>query len=244
MQAHLFDQMEAIQRRHFWFRARARIVLALLERHWTQGCRVLDAGCGTGLLLSMLPADARLSGLDPSEHALEHARRTLSARSADLRKGSLPDALPFPAQSQDLILLTDVLEHIEDDGATLRSLRALLAPGGRLLITVPAYGFLWSRHDEEHEHFRRYTRSGLATLLAATGLRPLNLSYYNTLLFPLVLVIRVLKRITGDHGGDMDLPSPPVNELMYRIFAFERHWTGRLPMPFGVSLIALVERAD
>jgi SAM-dependent methyltransferase len=243
MRDHLFDQMEATQRVHFWFRARARIVLRLLKPLLKPGMRVMDAGCGTGLLLSQLPGNLQLAGLDPSPKALEHAGRLLG-QGADLRQGSLPGEIPFDESSQDLILLTDVLEHIKEDRATLQALYRRLKPGGRLLLTVPAFSFLWSHHDEEHEHFRRYTKGELNQLLKDAGFKLDYSSYYNSLLFPLVLGIRLLKKVFGDKGGDMDLPAAPVNSILYHIFSLERLWIGRLAMPLGVSLIVLARRPE
>ncbi len=235
--------MEQVQRRHFWFRARAEILLDLLTPLAEDGRRVLDVGCGTGLLLASLPAGSRLAGLDSSERALSHARRRLG-ESADLRSGSLPAQIPFEENSQDLITLTDVLEHIEDDRATLVELRRRLAPGGRLLLTVPAFSFLWSRHDEEHGHFRRYRAPALRRLLEDSGFRVERLGYFNFLLFPMVLAVRALKKITGDRGGDMEIPGAPLNALLYTIFRSERIWLRRGSFPWGVSLLAVARREE
>lgn len=240
MKDELIDQMERVQREHFWFRARAEILLALLQPLLRPGLRVLDAGCGTGLLLSRLPGGLMLSGLDLSPRALEHAAARLPG--ADLRAGSLPGPLPFEPASQDLILLTDVLEHIQDDDATLTALGTLLAPGGRLLLTVPALPKLWTRHDEEHGHFRRYTRAQLALRLAAAGFEIEKLSYYNCLLLPLVLTVRGLKRLLGRNGDDMETPARPINALLYQVFALERHWLPLANFPLGVSLLAVARR--
>jgi len=242
MDDRLIDQMERVQREHFWFRARAEIVLALLEPRLAPGMRVLDAGCGTGLLLSRLPAGVALAGLDASERALEHARHRLDARRADLRRGALPADPAFPPASFDWILLTDVLEHLDDDSASLAVLRGLLKPGGRLLLTVPAFRWLWTKHDEEHGHRRRYVRRELAARLAGAGLAVEKLTYYNALLLPLVLAARWAKRLTGRDGDDMETPAPAVNALLHRIFALERRWLRRRGFPAGVSLLAIARR--
>jgi SAM-dependent methyltransferase len=242
MDDRLIDQMERVQQEHFWFRARADIVLALLEPRLRPGMCVLDAGCGTGLLLSRLPGTVALAGLDSSPRALEHASRRLGERGADLRQGSLPGELPFPEGSVDWILLTDVLEHLEDDKGSLAVLGRLLKPGGRLLLTVPAHRWLWTKHDEEHGHHRRYTRPELAARLNEAGLAIEKLSYYNSLLLPAVLAVRWAKRLSGRDGDDMEPPAPPLNALLYRIFALERHWLARGSFPTGVSLLAIARR--
>lgn len=240
MRDELIDQMERVQREHFWFQARSRILLTLLEPRLAPGARVLDAGCGTGLLLSQLPAGLRLAGLDLSPRALEHAARRLPG--AELRSGSLPGDLPFEPGSQDWILLTDVLEHVEDDDAALAALGGLLAPGGRLLLTVPAFPFLWTRHDAEHGHFRRYTRPQLRARLLEAGFTIERLTFYNTLLFPAVLAVRALKRLTGREGDDMEIPPAPLNTLFRWIFSLERLWLPVAGFPVGVSLLAIARK--
>jgi SAM-dependent methyltransferase len=242
MRDELIDLMERVQREHFWFRARAAILLRLLRPWLRPGLRVLDAGCGTGLLLSRLPPGLILAGLDASPRALVHARARLPQ--ADLREGTLPAPLPFPPVGQDLILLTDVLEHVEEDLSALRALRGMLAPGGRLLLTVPALPGLWTRHDEEHGHFRRYTRGQLRSLLLQAGLRVERLSHYNALLLPLVLASRWTRRLLGRDGDDMELPAAPVNALLYHVFALERHWLPWAGFPMGVSLLAVARREE
>lgn len=237
MRDELIDQMERVQREHFWFRARALLLLRIMEPWLKPGLRVLDAGCGTGLLLAGLPRDLQLAGLDISTRALEHAARRLPM--ADLRQGALPQAMPFERESQDLVLLTDVLEHIPDDAGTLRSLHGVLKPGGRLVLTVPALPFLWTRHDEEHGHQRRYTRRQLHQRMLEAGFEVEKLSYYNSLLLPLVLAVRALKKLTGRDGDDMELPVAPLNALLFQIFALERYWLPWRGFPVGVSLLAL-----
>jgi SAM-dependent methyltransferase len=242
MRDELIDQMERVQREHFWFRARAAILHRLLRPWLRSGLRVLDAGCGTGLLLAGLPAGLRLAGLDSSPRALAHAAARLPG--ADLRLGALPGPLPFPPGGQDLILLTDVLEHIADDGAALAALAALLAPGGRLLLTVPAHPALWTRHDEEHGHQRRYTRRTLRRVIDQAGLRVERLTGFNCLLLPAVLAVRLLKRLTGRDGDDMEPPPAPLNALLQWIFALERFWLPHAGFPAGVSLLAIARRPD
>jgi len=237
--------MEEVQQTHFWFRARAEILLWLLKEHLEPGQSVLDVGCGTGWLLSLLPTGLDLKGLDPSDHALKLAQSRLesaAAASLDLRHGTLPDETAFEAECADWILLTDVLEHVEDDRAALSALRTLLKPGARMMLTVPAFDFLWSPHDVEHGHFRRYRRAGLQELLEESGFTIETLSYYNCRLFPLVLLTRWVKRLFGRNTDDMALPSAPVNTLLSRVFAGEKYRLRHGSYPFGVSLIAVVKR--
>lgn len=176
---------------------------------------------------------------------LDEGARVLAARKAGVQvvAGRLPDELPFHPVSFDLITLLDVLEHVDDDLGTLASLASLLKPGGHLLLTVPAFPFLWSEHDVVHRHYRRYRRPELMARVEAAGLRVIHASYYNSILFPLVAVIRLAEKVFGAQGGqDLTMPPPWLNRLLCRIFASERRWLGRIVFPFGVSIVLLARR--
>jgi SAM-dependent methyltransferase len=148
----------------------------------------------------------------------------------------------FKRNGYDLIALLDVLEHVPDDLASLRAIHMRLRPGGALLLTVPANPWMWSAHDAAHHHFRRYTRKQLEELFLRSGLEVQLLSYFNTLLFPLVAAARIVGKITRRESADDKLPSAPVNAVLNSVFGLEAALLGRLPMPFGVSLVAVVRR--
>ena len=153
-------------------------------------------------------------------------------------------ALPgVPKGHYDLIAVLDVVEHIEDDVAALSAMRERLAPGGKILIAVPAHQWMWSAHDVVNHHHRRYSKATLTQAIRAAGLRPRKLGYFNSLLFPLAAGARVLGRITGRDDSDDSPPPAPVNALFETIFRFERHLVGRMPMPPGVSILTLAEPA-
>jgi len=117
-----------------------------------------------------------------------------------------------------------------------------LKPGGALLLTVPANPWMSSAHDAAHHHFRRYTRKQLEELFLRSGLEVQLLSYFNMLLFPLVAAARVAGKITRKQSADDKLPSAPINSMLNSVFGLEAALIGRLPMPFGVSLVAVVRR--
>lgn len=238
-----YVRMSDLESRHFWFLGRRDIIQNLLMQAVDQTCNddllILDAGCGTGGNLAWLSSLGQVVGIDFNEVAC-----SLSAeKTGCVIRASLLEGLPFKAESFDLITLLDVLEHLEKDLETLRELREKLKPGGRMLITVPAYRHLWSGHDVVHHHQRRYLKNQLHELLTASGLKIDYLSYYNTLLYPLVAMKRLLSRSThAEPVGDLKLPSPIINRLLYQIFSFEKHWIGKMNSPFGVSLVALAQR--
>lgn len=237
----IYDRMAAIEDEHWWFQARRAIVSSLIQRiSLSPDAWVLDAGSGTGGNLSMLIGFGDVVGMELDEGA----RRLASKKSGvTVVPGRLPDQVPFCEESFDLVTLLDVLEHVEDDQGTLNTLAHLLKPEGSLLITVPAFPFLWSEHDVVHRHYRRYRLRELVDKVEAAGLRVTHVSYYNTLLFPLISVIRLMEKMLGAKGGqDLAMPSPWLNRLLYKIFASERHWLGKGVFPFGVSIVLLARR--
>lgn len=238
MERDAYDRMAALQDRHWWFVARRRLVAAVLARlNLPAKARILEAGCGTGGNLSMLAAFGEVSAFEPDVGALAVA---VQQGPYKVLQGSLPDAVPFAWRGFDLVVALDVLEHINDDQGALVNLKKYLAPGGRLLLTVPAYRWLWSAHDARHHHHRRYTRRELRDQLGQAGYRVARIGYFNTLLFPLIVVARLVQNLRGQAGmPDDTMPRPWLNRLLSAVFSAEALWMGRGGMPFGVSLLAV-----
>lgn len=241
MDARIYAEMAALEQRHWWFAARRKILDKLISTlPLPEDAQILEAGCGTGGNLSMLACHGRVYGMENNAQALELA----AAKGAEclpvvqIAAGCLPETIPFVGQSFDLIVLLDVMEHLDDDASALRALRARLKPGGWLLITVPAYPFLWSRHDELHHHKRRYVARGLRAVIDASGCKVRYTSYFNTWLFPLIAAVRLM-RVREGQGSALSLPNAFVNALLTKLFASERLLLGRVSIPFGVSLLAL-----
>lgn len=243
MDRDVYTRMGALEDRHWWFVARRRILTEALERFvdLPPEARLLEVGCGTGGNLSMLGRFGSVAALEPDAEA-----RRLASRhgQADIRDGRLPSAIPFNGTRFDLVAALDVLEHLDDDAATLEALHDQLHPGGWLVLTVPAFSFLWSRHDEKHHHKRRYRKAGLVHLVTRAGFVPVRVTYFNTLLFPLIAGVRLLKTLFALGGKpDDDMPSPLVNRLLTAVFSSERRLLGRVPFPAGVSLLMIARRA-
>jgi SAM-dependent methyltransferase len=250
MRPEVYREMAAVQKRHWWFVARRRILasvigaLALPPR-----AEILEIGCGTGANLAMLSAFGRLSAMECDDHA--------RAIAADLRicpivAGGLPEPVPAFLDDGhfDLVCLLDVLEHIDDDRAGLARAGRLLKPTGRLLVTVPAYAWLWSAHDDAHHHRRRYTAGMLRQRVRESGLTVARLGYFNSLLFPLVAGIRTAKKLDrgdrgreGQEGSDAAMPSAWINALLSAVFGMERYVVPRTLFPFGTSVMAILSSA-
>jgi SAM-dependent methyltransferase len=246
MQSVMYDLHMEHERSHWWYTARRDIVLALLRRELAGRAgplRLLDIGCGAGGMLTHLAAFGEAIGVDPSPAALEFAR---SSSGLDIREGALPDALPFAATERfDVVTLLDVVEHVDDDAASLRAVHELLVPGGTAIITVPAFPFLWSGHDVVNEHRRRYVRRELAARLREAGFSIRLLSYYNMTLFLPISAVRLARRLLPgqqEPQPDIGRMPRPLNALLHHLFAAERFALPATRLPFGVSLIAVARR--
>ncbi len=241
MESKVYTRMASIENRHWWFVARRRILAEAVARYVPPSAcaRVLEAGCGTGGNLALLSRCGQVFGFEPHRQAREYARRR---GPFDLRDGRLPYDIPFEPGSFDLVAALDVLEHLDDDRASLAALADRLKPGGKVLITVPAFPFLWSHHDEQHHHRRRYRKRQLIRLIRENGLEPEFAGYFNSLLFPLVAGTRLAKRLLGLKGEEDQMPPPLINRFLTAVLSMERHLLGRLPMPFGVSILVIARK--
>lgn len=235
-----YQGMNAVENRHWWFTARRKIIDRLIaDMGLPQGARILEAGCGTGGNLALL---ARHGALEAFEYDAEARRLAALKGVCRINAGMLPDGVDAPDSTFDLVAMLDVLEHVEADVASLARLRTKLAPGGRLLVTVPAMPFLWSRHDELHHHKRRYTKDSLSAAMAAAGLTIDRVGYFNSLLFPLAVAQRLAAKATGREDPLDAVPARPLNSALEAVFASERHLVGKLAFPFGLSLFAVARR--
>jgi SAM-dependent methyltransferase len=239
-----YRQQFQLENGHWWFEGRRAVMWALLHRAGVRdGARMLDAGCGTGRNLQEFGRLGPATGVDPSPEAIDFCRQ----RGIEGATRGTIEHLEFPDGAFDLILATDVLEHLRDDRAALRELRRVAAPGATLLVTVPAYRWLWSGHDDEHHHFRRYTLRELRAALGAGGWRPLAESYFNSVLLPPIAAVRLLarrsRRDPGADRPDLRLTPPALNGLLAQPMRLEAALIGRgLRLPAGVS-IGVVARA-
>ncbi len=224
---------------HWWFLGRRAIIVSEIARWLPEGPRrIAELGCGSG---GLLPSIGRLGEVIGVE-ADPFLRATARERGLDVVAGALPDAVPLPAGELDAVCLFDVLEHLDDDGRALRAAAALLKPGGLLFVTVPAYGWLWTRHDEVLGHRRRYTARQLRHRLLDAGLAVERLTYFNALLAPPIILARLGGRLVGRRSHDLGRPWAPLNRWLARCFAAERHLLRWSTLPFGISLLAAARR--
>ncbi|HEY0044695.1 MAG TPA: class I SAM-dependent methyltransferase [Allosphingosinicella sp.] len=239
MERIVYDRMAELDERHWWYRARRAILADVIRRKvkLPRDARILEIGCGTGHNLEMLQAFGKADGIeiDPAARAMAEQRLGRTIGSAPL-----PQLTGVEDGAYDMVAILDVLEHVEEDREALQSIARKLKPGGRILITVPAHPWMWSAHDVVNHHKRRYTRKGFKAVIAEAGLKLETVSWFNSLLFPLAAAARLAGRVTGKEDSDDALPPRPVNALFEAVFGLERYWVGRLPLPPGVSLLAIV----
>lgn len=238
MELALFQEMASNEETHWWFVARRAIIDRILSKLPRDGVTdIFEAGCGTGGNLAMLSRYGTTYGMELDDTARAFAT---AQHIGELAPGSLPDDIPFNDKTFDIIVILDVLEHIENDADALQALFPRLKQGGWLLVTVPAFNCLWSKHDEIHHHKRRYTVKGLQIIVSAAGYKPVYASYFNSLLFPVMAAGRLMQRLVGDRFPDgRKKPNRYFNKILTWLFSIERFLVGDVFLPFGGSIILL-----
>ena len=238
MERVVYDQMAALDQRHWWYRARREVVAALIRRlaPTPVNARVLEIGCGTGHNIAMLGEFGTVDALEVDEAARSIAEQRLGR---EAMSAPLPELTGVGERHYDLVGAFDVIEHIDDDAAAVASIAKRLKPGGKFVMTVPAHQWMWSAHDVVNHHQRRYSKAALRQLLEASPLRLEALGYFNSLLFPLAVGQRLASKVMRSDDSDLSLPPRPVNYAFERAFAAERFLIGRVPLPPGLSLFAV-----
>jgi len=244
MEADYYQAQFAIEDTHWWYRGRRRLLSTLLERYAPESpARAMEVGCGGGGNLPMLAGlGATVQALEMEPEAVAVAR---DRAIGEVWQGKLGDDLPALAQAYDVVAMFDVLEHIPDDAGALARARELLTEHGRLFLTVPAYMWLWTRHDTVAHHYRRYTRMRLSRVLEEAGLRVVYASYFNTFLFPPAMATLLASRwFSLDPEGAIQQPARPINALLAALFGLESRLVPNIRLPFGLSIAAVAERRD
>lgn len=247
-----FDQLARIEDKHFWFRARNRLILELTRRlapTLPRGGLVLEVGCGTGNVLRVLRQacpDRMTIGMELWFEGLRHARNRTDAALVQADIHHWPFSRPV-----DLVGMFDVLEHIPDDRAVLAALGKCIAPGGCLLLTVPAHQFLWSYFDQAAMHCRRYSAEDLRMKLESAGFQVELLSQFMASLFPLIWCWRRIHRVSeqADTEVTRTLTSnefrivPMANQSLTALLGLEASWVARgHRLPLGTSLVAVARK--
>jgi len=189
MERSVYREMAELDERHWWYRARRDILADLIRREAIPPtkARILEIGCGTGHNLDMLREFGKVDALELDDEARGIAEKRLGRK---VMSAPLPELAGVRDRHYDLIAALDVIEHIDDDSAALAAIAGKLKTGGKLVMTVPAHGWMWSAHDVVNHHKRRYSKAGLRRLVEASPLRLEKVGYFNSLLFPLAVAER------------------------------------------------------
>jgi len=237
-----YSQLMRLGEKHWWFVGTRDILFSCVPRESLLGGPILDAGCGSGLMMKRFSEAGTVFGMDVDPGALAHCR------SVGLRRLCTGDAaaLPYESGAFGLVVAADLLEHCEDDGAVLGELRRVLAPRGTLLMSVPAYGRLWSSHDVALHHTRRYSRRELIRKAEAAGFRIERATYFNTILFPPAALIRLtlgkLRRDANQNRIKYHENLKLLNRFLLSVLRLEKWILGRTDLPFGLSILLLASK--
>jgi SAM-dependent methyltransferase len=244
MQEIVYHTNYDLENTYWWFVARNTIIRKLTER-WSglkKGDEVLDVGCGTGGFAMLINDIYNPVCMDMSETALDYCRKRGITR---LFKGLLNE---FPKGSYDIkgLFMLDVLEHIDNDVSVLEEVVDTLPNDGAFIVSVPAYQWMWSRHDKMHMHYRRYTKQQLNQLLKNAGFEIEFTSYFNSLLFLPAVLKRFLDKIKGEKGKyyPVDQVSPLMNKIFKSIFLLELWFLRFLRFPFGLSILTIARKRN
>ena len=237
MEPHAYEDMSRQQESHWWFRARRDILGQMLEQlPINANPSILEIGCGPGGNLEMLKSIGETTAVELNESAANVARKSSGI---PVIVGHLPDNIDTN-KKYDLVCLFDVLEHVEHDAESLNTIKALLKKDGVLLLTLPAYQWLFGKHDRILHHYRRYNMKGICDLLDNAGFSVWYATYFNFLLFPLAVIARMMDYSSNtDSSIGYDTPNKFLNSLLYRVFSSEKHLIGKFRIPYGNSLLII-----
>lgn len=247
MESYLYQDLYLLEDQHWWHRAKRQLVAEALkwcearqqEKFSPKENSLLDVGCGTGKNLEAFSHKLQTFGTDMSEEALRFCKKR-GLKNLKLGNGK---KLPYEKNSFTVATALDVVEHT-DDTQILAEIYRILQPGGYLIVTVPAFQFLWSKWDVVLHHKRRYTTASLTKVVDEAGFVPLKTSYvYSFLVLP-VLVIRTIKQLLNSqqYQSDFALTHPAINLIMEKVTQIERWFLWRFGLPFGTTVVIIAQK--
>jgi len=243
-----FKEYYQLERKHWWFTVRVKILADLIQRHCEPrpGLRILNVGVATGATSEMLEQFGNVTSLEFDSDCCRFLRTEVGL---DVTNGSVLE-LPFANAAFDLVCAFDVIEHVEDDHTAFQELQRVCRTAGHVFVTVPALMLLWSHHDVVNQHFRRYTRRQLLNLAQpAAGIR--YSTYFNSLLFLPILAFRVVSRLLPNGlvrkgaGSDFTVFEDGIsNSILRAVFTLERKLLNLIRFPVGVSIACVWQKPD
>lgn len=225
---------------YWWIKGKYEIIIDCMRR--TLGGKhsvILDVGCGSGNMFDLLKEFGEVHGMDVSEEAILLSRNK-GYRS--LTQASI-EHTPYQDASFDSIVALDILEHVPDDTIAIQEIYRILKPEGYLFFSIPAYNFLWGKHDELYYHFRRYTRKEIKRKLKENGMQIVKISYIEPLFVIPVFILRNIKRAIKSERDDFVVIPAPINALLRKMISFEKYILRFFTIPFGVSIVGIAKKA-
>lgn len=239
MESTYAQQYRNLYENHWWWRSRERYVLDIISNlGLPDNADILDVGCGDGLFFEALSKWGRPFGVEPDSDLIRNVKWREHIYNA-----------PFDANLQldrsfDLILMLDVLEHLDDDLSALRQAIQVLKPGGKVLATVPALMSAWTAHDQVNHHRRRYRKSPFETIMKSAGFEVTVCRYYFVWTYLPKFLLSLKERLMGESTSQAQtqIPSYRINSFITLMSYFEHRFLHHIPVPFGTSLIAVGEK--
>lgn len=244
MEKSLYADYQRLEETHWWFIGRQKVISQVLQqkiipRHIE---RALDVGCGTGFCTSLVtPLADSVYGVEIADEMIQILKQ--KNKKLHILQGEWPNVAIN--QTFKLVTLFDALEHIQDDRVALKKVESVLEPGGIVVLTVPAYMFLWSEHDVISHHKRRYTKEQMRAVISeSTGLTIMRLTYFNTFFFIPIVLFRLIKNALGVRTSASDVFVMPkvLNSAMAWLFGLEGTLLRRMNFPFGTSLLCIAQK--
>jgi 2-polyprenyl-3-methyl-5-hydroxy-6-metoxy-1,4-benzoquinol methylase len=228
-----------LEENYWWFKSRRNFILQLLDKHNIgKGDRILEIGCSGGPLIKNLESKgfSFVTGIDVSEKAIT------VAKSRGLSNVHVMDGanLDYPNEFFEVVIASDILEHIKEDKNALKEWTRVLKPNGLLLLFVPAHKFLWSTHDELNNHYRRYTKKELLYLMKGCNFKVKNTSYWNFALFFPITILRLLQRLQRKSKSNSDQlykVSTLINNALVLLLTIEHKILSKINLPIGISIL-------
>lgn len=238
-----YQKMYHLEETHWWFVGKRKIVLSLLDKLYTPttNLKIMDVGCGTGTMMNYLKKYGSVVGIDTSDEALNFCRQRGKRK---VYKANI-NRLPFNNSSFDLVTALDVIEHVEEDDQALQELFRVCKKGGRVTITVPAYNFLWSKHDIALEHKRRYTAKELKKKIENVGFHMEFFSYTNIFIFPFAFIWRIFGNLLRPKAIPKSDPIPTlflINKILRGLYSIESKLLKYFSFPYGISLVCIAKK--
>lgn len=241
MEIGAYKEMAKTEVNHWFWIGRRSIIKRNIKNLSNSEMKILEVGSGTGGNFAMLHDFGKLTAVEMEPIAREIANERFPHQK--VLDGALPNNIKVPLDYFDLICMFDVLEHIEESEDALKTVYKHLKTNGHIIITVPAYNWMWSEWDDLHHHKRRYTRKLLLKELQKAGFTVNKLSHFNTILFPLIFIARSLIKILGLKGDSgHGIPPNPINSMLAFLLQIEGFTLDYLSLPFGVSILAVAKK--